>query len=98
MDKFFGDEYLELRDLFNKMSMAEAIGYQIVSHIQLLPINEIPYLTGEKEQFKRAVGFFIGINRVLRNDSSGKYKKLLESRKGMKFPELDQQRNYSHFS
>lgn len=86
-DKFiwYSDQYLRLRDLFNSMSTSEAIGFQAISQVPLLPVNEIPYLSGEKSSYTSQVGFFIGITRVLVNDKTDKYKKLLESRHVLKF-------------
>src|SRR5690349_2790107 len=99
--KYYGDEWLKLRDLFNTMSINEVIGYQIVSGITLLPQNELPYLTGEKEFFKRQLGFFIGITRVLNNDTTGRYKKMLEERNVLHFNLTDDKKNplkdYAHF-
>lgn len=83
--KYYSDEFLEIHDLFNKMSVAEAIGYQLASGSHLLPDFEIPYLTGDMQQFKIATARFMAINRILKNDTTGKYRKLLEARGVLNF-------------
>ena len=95
---WYGTEWLSLRDLENSMSMDEAVAYSIVSRIPMIPLNEIPYLSGEKDNYKRQLGFFIGITRVLKNDHTKKYKNLLEKRKVLQFdPDtLTSNQSYSH--
>lgn len=78
--EYYGDTFLKIHDLFNRMSVNEAIGYKMAVGVHLLSDFEVPYLTGEMDQFFLATARFMAFNRVLMNDKDGKYKKILEAR------------------
>lgn len=75
----YGDEWLQLHDIMNKMTIEEVFMMEYALHLGLLPINELAYLTGAKQDLMRHIAMISGINRVIKSDPK-KYRKLLQER------------------
>ena len=70
MDKFewYGTEWSRLHDLYNKMSLVDIVSLGQTAGIELIPQEEIVYLTGQKRVFFLRLAWSIGVNRLLAKD------------------------------
>lgn len=62
--KFYGDEWLCLRDQFDKFNPAEALMTEIQFGFGILQPKEISYLIGEKTRLIAQLAFMKSVNTV----------------------------------
>lgn len=67
MDKFtyYGDDWLLLREQYNKMTPLESMMFQAQTGIELITPNELAFINGAKMNLIRAIAKMTAINRLL---------------------------------
>lgn len=78
--KYYGDEWLYLRDAYSNLTKEEQIIFMMQSGISLVSDNEMAYISGMKKQLAYKVIYFHALNDALRRNPD-KYKKMFEDKK-----------------